>query len=336
MKKILCCILLALCVLSFPLASAEVMHADEKPVGPYEYTQAIALDNSTVYIPSVFSEYSPDYYVSDDAAITWWTQTDMFHRGDAFYHDPQVVYQDLSAYAEKKTVDNESVAEARWVGEYIAIIETYPVSGGLEGVRTETAEYTVSQIAISNRKTWLRIAIGSENPELVAELTDGILAHIALPEMPAVEYEYTQALELDGFTVFMPSVFTVYSSLGMIYDAAIVGMTKDYESSEGDAYYNDSQFWYQLVSRLAEKASDDNFSYETRWVGEYVALIETQQISRGILNLNCDDQYTLTTIYISNSERWLHIEIYTHTPELTAILTDGILKHLVIAGDRPQ
>ena len=336
MKKALFFILLALCILHVPLAGAEITHSDSRPVVQYEYTQAIDLYNTTVYIPSVFSESAPRKYISDNAMIDLDTSTGFLYTDSFFFDNPQVVYQDLSAYAEMKTAANESIAEARWVGEYVAVIETYQLTGRSDGFYAGVDEYTVAKISISNRIKWLHIYVSSVEPELVATLTDGILEHIVLPEMDAIQYEFTRPLKLDGFTVFVPSVFSPDLPISKIYDAAILAFTKDYESSEGDASYHDPQLWYQLMSSYGESATDDNCSYETRWIGEHVALIKTEQISSGLFSLHYAHQYTRTTIYISDGEKWLHIEIYTHTPELTSILVEGLLEHIVVAGSAPS
>ena len=171
MKKIVFLILLALCVMFFSNVAAE-----------YEYTQEVVKGEFHVFLPSCFKGYGDALFIDlnhpssiypsvyfPTVMITFSDEVDSYY--EIFYSNSGECIDILKQFTHFEDVQYDY--EIVRVGD----------CAGIMTFRPEENAFTI-KIQTSNRKRMLGITITAETREDALSLANGILEHIAAPEMP--------------------------------------------------------------------------------------------------------------------------------------------------------
>ena len=160
---------------------------------------------------------------------------------------------------------------------------------------------------------------------------------------PAVEetsdpgFEYTQAVELDGFTLYLPAEFEQYKqSKYRTDDTSIHIDIYRYLSEDGDAHYEDLDEWRQYYEyRFANLYEDDDDTVRrVLYIDDLAAFIIYGTLQGSIYDVpNGEmDEYIFLSLSITNGEKWLKVYIYTETAETAEQLAEGIASHVVLTN----
>ena len=370
MKKCLFCLVFVLCVVLCAVACAEspCSYCLEKTgVDECEYTLKVETEEGfALYIPADFHSVIDHFYLSQEAEISWFTSMHPLEESDGYdasYEDPETWFMRWSAHS-KARIFNGFYA---FRGHIVAILDTWLPFRNTLFQPEESEGHQSTILYISNGETWFEITIKAATPERTSELTDGILAHIVMPEQStneneyaqsaepngssdnvlkslrqsvlslSPENEYTQPVELDGFTVYIPAEFyKEHNQSGYLLDDALISINDwRYLSEDGDAYYEDLDEWRQYYEyRFANLYDDDDTVRRVLYIDDLAALSMLSPMKGPVrFSRNKEiDEHILLNLYITNGEKWLTVSIETETPETAEQLAEGIARHVVLTN----
>ena len=149
--------------------------------------------------------------------------------------------------------------------------------------------------------------------------------------------QYTPAVELEGFTVYIPAEFesiyqtTIYETRNSEVSASTGPIL--YIPDAVDAHFDDADEWYQFWVATVEKSRDLGHDMQLLQTDSFLAIIrnEHKDWDPSFFGLDWKECHVLN-VEISNGENWLDIIVKSETPEAVQQLAEGIARHVVLTN----